>query len=162
MTELEMICKKSQTEVSECDCHLCQQMCSRAPCIGTPQDIVTLINNGYIHELEQTAYSAGNAIGIETFISVQIKYADDHGGCPLFKNGKCSIHHIKPTDGKLASCKASNYYDRSKPSYLHLIAKAWESEENIERMVFIFKSLYRYLDAMDKNKIDSKAPKQSI
>lgn len=161
MTELEMICKKSGIEVSECDCALCQTMCKRAPCIGTPQDIVTLINNGYIHELEQTAYSAGNAIGIETFISIQIKEDHDHGGCPLLKNGKCSIHHIKPTDGKLASCK-DLHYDRSRPSYLHLIAKAWESEENIQRMVFIFKSLYRYLDAVEKQKVNRQAPKESI
>jgi Fe-S-cluster containining protein len=144
MTELEMICKRSGIEVSECDCGICQSMCRQAPCIGTPADIVQLINNGYIHQLETCGYSAGNVIGIETFFSVQIK-TDTRGGCPLFKDGKCTIHNIKPTDGKLASCK-SLFFNREdkKPTYLHLIAESWNASENLSRIAFIIKSVYKY------------------
>lgn len=142
MTELEMICKKSETNVSECDCPLCQSMCLNAPCIGTPADIVTLINHGYIHELELTFWDAGKQIGIEPYGCIQIRRNED-GSCPLFKKGKCTVHEIKPTDGKLASCK-DLFYDKSKPSYLHLIAEAWNRPHNVKLMTFIIKSLYRY------------------
>lgn len=142
MTELEMICQRSGTQVTQCDCQLCQSMCLRAPCIGTPEDIVRLINNGYIHQLETTAWGAGERIGIETFLSVQIKL-DTHGGCPLFKNGKCSIHEIKPTDGKLANCKDVNF-KKGEITYLHLIAEEWNKVYNNKKMKWIINSLYKY------------------
>ncbi len=144
-----MICKKSGTQVSECDCPLCQSMCKKAPCIGTPSDIKRLIDNGYIHYLGVTTWSAGTHIGIDTFLSVQI-VKDDHGGCPLFKNGKCTIHDIKPTDGKLASCKVL-HWDRKKPTYYHIIADTWNGLHNLKLMKFIINAVYKYESVNPKN-----------
>lgn len=150
MTELEMICKKADVKPSTCDCPDCQSMCRNAPCIGTPADIVNLINAGHVHQLELTMFNALVHIGLEPFPSFQIRH--ELGGCPLFIDGKCSVHHIKPTDGKLASCKIEDqFYDKSKPTYYHLIAEAWNKPENENRMKFIIKSVYKYQSLKPQN-----------
>ena len=134
----------SGREPVECSCSTCQNMCKRAPCIGTPSDILVLIQNGYIDQLEMSIWSAGIPIGIPEIEMVQLDY-NDGKGCKLQVNGLCSIHHIKPTDGRLATCKPEAFV--SKTPAVGFVALTWMLPENqhlisfIEYCVLLFKSV---------------------
>jgi hypothetical protein len=46
-----------------CNCEKCRQMCQRTPCLGTPQDILALIEAGYVDKLCYTEWAAGIVLG---------------------------------------------------------------------------------------------------
>ena len=57
MTETEKIEQLSGIRESECACDHCKNMCHRQVCIGTPADILRLINAGHIDKLKNTLWS---------------------------------------------------------------------------------------------------------
>lgn len=109
-------------------CTGCQRgvsMCNHTPCLGTVDDIERLIDAGYAKNLmldfyysgsgdfdEDVAYLCPAIIGME---GKQAPFAR-HGTCNLLVNGMCSIHHIKPIQGKLACCKIERYYEATFPA----------------------------------------------
>lgn len=133
MKEFDLIVKYSGVKPSSCTCDKCQSMCKQAPCIGTPLDILRLIQNGYIEYLEMYNWQAGLDIGIPSTPMVQISGKKEDNCCPLFVNGRCSINPIKPTDGKLASCSK-----HASHRYLKFIAQLWTIDK--------FQGLVKFLD----------------
>lgn len=142
----EQIITATGVQPVECNCKDCQSMCLNAPCIGTPDDIITLMNNGYIEYLAFVGWCVGIEHGVPEISMVQIDHhLTKDGSCPLFKNGLCSIHHIKPLDGKLASCKHKSYEDFKQgipPAYY--VASTWLEIENIPKVAFIMKAVALY------------------
>ena len=48
MTEHENIKKETFSSENSCSCNECKKMCTVAPCMGTPSDILRIINNGFV------------------------------------------------------------------------------------------------------------------
>lgn len=136
-------------DVSECSCSICQSMCEKCPCLGTPFDIINLIEKGHAADLIPTLWVAGLPIGIPQTHMLQLKQNED-GSCVLFKDGKCSIHEYKPLEGKLANCKkdsASDYKKGLTPS--SAVALLWSPESEDTAMIAVL-AITSYMDAMDK------------
>ena len=91
-----------------CNCEKCKQMCQRTPCLGTPHDILALIEAGYIDKLCYTEWAAGMALGFiqEPIPMVQLKIVGNgnSGCCVLYHDGICELHEkgLKPTEGRLS------------------------------------------------------------
>lgn len=146
MTEFEYIEEKSGQPSHSCNCEGCQAMCKRCPCLGTPDDIKALIDNGYIHQLVLTKWSAGYQMGIPAIDMVQLQFDDN--GCVLFKDGLCTIHHtgLKPTEGKLASHATYKVTrEKARTSPVALVAVSWLASYNRSTVEWIEKAMLRYL-----------------
>ena len=97
------IIRKTGRKPSECKCQKCKNQC-RTPCLGTPDDILKLLEAGYKEQLRFTYWATALFLGVfpDVIFMVQIEKTDN--GCIFFKDGLCSIHHtgLKPTEGKLS------------------------------------------------------------
>lgn len=123
---------------TECRCKICQRMCHR-PCWGTPADIKKLIESGYEDRLTKDFWSTSEDLNKQIYIlSPALKgyesksspfFPESELGCTFFKYGKCELHNkkLKPTEGKLASCKEKEY--KEEPTVHELVAKTWDTEE---------------------------------
>ena len=60
----EKIQQVSGRRPSECSCTHCQGMCTRVSCLGTPDDIIKLLEAGYAEKLAFTKWAAGIIIGV--------------------------------------------------------------------------------------------------
>jgi hypothetical protein len=103
MSDAALIASITPAQPSECDCPECQKLCTVTPCLATPEDIARLLMQGLRAPLlVRTLWLAGVPIGIPGIEMVQIN-ARPCGGCPLLADGRCIIHPIKPTGGRLAN-----------------------------------------------------------
>lgn len=126
------IIRKTGRKPIECKCELCKSQC-KTPCLGTPDDIMKLIEAGYKEYLMPSEWLVGMVLGkLDYSISmVQAKQQDD-GWCIFYENGLCKLHNLnlKPTEGRLShhSIKPENYVFSKGISYN--VAKEWLSYEN--------------------------------
>lgn len=108
MGMFEEISKRSGIISCECSCEKCRNMC-RTPCIGTPEDIEKLIAAGYGNRLEITFWGVGVLAGVTDKIIKMIAPRQERNGWCTFRrpDGLCELHDkgLKPTEGRLASCK---------------------------------------------------------
>jgi len=115
-------------------------MCQTCPCLGTPADILRLINNGYIYQLSITGWATGLQFGVPLIPMIQPKQLAN-GHCAFLTADKlCSLHNanLKPTEGKLAK-----HYVPSYPIALK-IAKMWQDPEQEHTMNLIVKALQKH------------------
>lgn len=146
MNEFESISKLTGNTPNECSCPSCVKMCLRCPCLGTPNDILRLINNGYSDSVVATMWAAGLVSPYQSLPPipmVQLKQEED-GRCTLFQDGKCSIHllGIKPTEGVLANCSPHP----SKIPLSTVVAFSWLKQENMPVIELIVKALKKHGD----------------
>jgi hypothetical protein len=103
----------------QCSCQICQDMCKRAPCIGTPQDIMKLAQAGHLDELRPTDYGGLSEWGVPWIPMVQIRamqesewYENGGGQCPLWDpvTGLCRVHAIKPVEGRFAGHSSQSVF----------------------------------------------------
>ena len=99
------IARKTGKKPSSCSCKDCASMCVTA-CLGTPQDILRLVESGYTHRIKLTYWMVGMVLGeldfpIEMY---QLEETKDKG-CSMLVNDKCTLHDagLKPTEGYLSS-----------------------------------------------------------
>lgn len=143
MTELEKIEHASGLKRSECSCGRCVQMCKTAPCIGTPQDILNIVNAGYRDRVAVTCWAAGEKYGVPRLYIMAPLYDNDRGCCSfLDKNGLCELHDqgLKPTEGKLASCTVDQVAPGKHPPNW-VVAATWVTESGIKTATLIVKAL---------------------
>jgi hypothetical protein len=112
-------------------------MCSESrPCWGTPHDIKQLINKGFANLL-MCDYYDGDLNGTEiecteiitpALVGYEGKYAPfwPMGKCTFYtEKGLCSIHHLKPIEGRVCDHR----YDE-KVKYVHAsIVHLWMTDE---------------------------------
>jgi hypothetical protein len=113
---------------SACSCNRCQGACHIIPCIGTPQDILNLVNNGHTDKLIRTTWLAGVRVGMPPVEMIQIRYDHQRRRCPMLTDqGLCSLHQdgLKPLEGKLSSCYRPPGFDKSRPEPGQIIAAMW-------------------------------------
>lgn len=121
------IMRKSGRKPTVCGCQKCQSQC-HTPCLGTPEDIMKLIESGYGNRLASTAWAAGMVMGvIDHPVEMIQAIQEEDGFCTFFHDGKCELHNLglKPTEGKLShhSTKIDNFNPKKSLSWL--IAKEW-------------------------------------
>lgn len=147
MTEFEEIKALSGNTESACSCSTCQNMCKTSPCIGTPDDILRLINNGYVGKISASIYMVGvfyfnarNPVHFATPTRL------DDGSCIFFNNGLCDLHEsgLKPTEGKLVNHETTGDY---KTSSNYLVSETWNKPENAGKVKKIFKAIVTYAKA---------------
>uniref|UniRef100_UPI003569A78B hypothetical protein n=1 Tax=Bacteroides fragilis TaxID=817 RepID=UPI003569A78B len=133
-TTFQKIIRRTGRKPVECKCQACVNQC-RTPCLGTPEDIMRLIEAGYTSKLAVTGWSVGLVLGrIDRIIPMVQPLKADNGFCVFHKDGLCELHDLglKPTEGRLShhSIKADNTNFRKSLSYN--VAKEWEDPENRE------------------------------
>ncbi len=88
----------------ECRCERCRNQC-RTPCLGTPQDILRLVESGYGNRLEPSLWAVGMMLGRFPFPIPMIQARQESDGfCTFFHDGLCELHSLglKPTEGTLS------------------------------------------------------------
>jgi hypothetical protein len=148
MTDIEMIEHYSGMKPVSCSCNTCVDMCKRSVCLGTPQDILNLINNGYIDKLEESLWTAGLKRGFPVIEMVQLIYDEEKKRCVMLdENGKCKLHNLglKPMEGKYADCKITQLEDgKSPPGYI--AAVMWtDFHESSKTIKLINKAIEKYI-----------------
>lgn len=118
----------------QCMCKKCQMQC-HTPCLGTPQDILKLIDAGYGDRLELTGWAAGIIMGVCDHIITMVQPRQEDGDhCTFFHNdtGKCELHELglKPTEGRLSSHLIQLDNFQPKKSLAYNVAKEWEDTRN--------------------------------
>lgn len=138
---------------TECSCSFCQSRCSKEVGIGTPQDILALIEAGHTDKVALTWWATAWAQGKhpEPIYMVQIKRKKH--GCAFFKDGLCELHvsGLKPTECQLthhALGMDSVHWDHN---ISWNVAKTWLDSRNTEIIERILEKL-----SNDKGKIDFK------
>lgn len=129
---------KTGRRPSECSCGKCQGQCAKAPCLGTPQDILALIEAGYGDKIHNTVWASGMMMGLINFPIYMFQI--EHRGlsenlnapCIFFKDGKCALHTtgLKPTEGKLShhTLQEENYSPKKNLTWN--VAKEWLNPKN--------------------------------
>lgn len=136
MNDAELIAEITPAKPSQCDCLDCQHLCTVTPCIGTPEDIARLLTQGLRPLLVRTLWLAGLPIGIPGIEMVQIN-ARPCGACPLLADGRCIIHPIKPTGGRLASHVPSRL-DQNPDTAVALTWTAPHNRQLVEMLLSLF------------------------
>ena len=119
------------TTENVCNCKTCVNMCT-TPCLGTPADILKIVKAGYHKNLAFTVWAAGVLKGVNPIKMIQPIMDSRKGSCTfLDENNDCALHAIgiKPTEGRLASCKTT---DMQTPLHLSLntaVALTWIEPE---------------------------------
>lgn len=133
---LEKIIRRTGRKPSACKCEVCRNQC-RTPCLGTPDDILRLIEAGHQDKLAVTYWCVGMFLGRLNYpiVMVQAIMRDD-GWCIFYHDGLCELHDkgLKPTEGRLShhSLSQENY------SLTYHVAKEWLEKDNIPVIEKIF------------------------
>jgi hypothetical protein len=111
--------------VHSCSCTKCKDMCTKTPCLGTPENILKLIEAGYKNMLMQITWAAGYQHGIPYIDMVVPRTKSGTMECIFHENGKCKLHDsgLKPIEGKIASCTSVHTDANTYPPFV--IAKTW-------------------------------------
>lgn len=133
-SETQHIIRKTGRKPVECKCSGCKSQCKQVPCLGTPADILKLIEAGYAQHIYPTDWHVGVLWGITDKVIPMYQLDNVQGhGCVLFKDGLCSIHHtgLKPTEGKLSHHTHKTETFNKKKSLSWNVAKTWLDPENV-------------------------------
>lgn len=126
--QLERIMRASGRLPSSCDCEKCRNQC-RTPCLGTPDDIVRLIEAGYGDRLSVTSWMAGILIGVCSGPVLMIQPTREVNGWCTFRrpDGLCELHDkgLKPTEGRLSHHSIGQDTISPERNLAWLVAKEW-------------------------------------
>lgn len=148
-----IICKTGR-KPSVCKCQKCKNQC-RIPCLGTPQDILRLIEAGYQERLKPTYWCVGLILGKLNYSIVMIQAIQtDEGWCIFHKEGLCELHDLghKPTEGRLShhETKPENYVFSKGLAYN--VAKEWLDKSNLP----VVQKVFSYFDISVKSEEELK------
>lgn len=134
------IIRKTGRKPIECKCELCKAQC-KTPCLGTPEDIMKLIDAGYKDFLMPSEWLVGIALKkLDYSIAMVQAIQKDDGWCIFYEDGLCKLHNLnlKPTEGRLShhTIKPENYVFSKGIAYN--VAKEWLAYENKELIEKIF------------------------
>jgi hypothetical protein len=139
-TTIERIIRITGREPVSCKCAKCKSQCQRTPCLGTPQDIMKLIEAGYKDRLGITAWSVGMLVGALPFPIPMVQAIQTTEGCAFFKDGLCILHEqgLKPTEGKLSHHTITIENFEFSKSLSWNVARTWLEPKNAITIIRIF------------------------
>jgi hypothetical protein len=156
--ETERIKRKSNTREHSCDCKTCRKMCRVSPCLGTPEDILLLMNNGHTDKLSPTTFGTGKLLGVLPVIEmIQPRYEVDKLGCAfLSPDDLCTLHSagLKPTEGKLAThltVARELTKEEIKSQLTMVVAERWLTVKNISTINTIVHGYVKYFTRQPKD-----------
>ena len=146
LSPLQRIMQRTGRRPTECRCQLCKRQC-HTPCLGTPQDILRLMDAGYTDRLSPTLWAAGVMMGVvsQPVPLIQAQCLDGAWGglldvgadshCTFYTgDGLCELHDkgLKPTEGRLShhSIRLDNF--RASRSISWAVVQEWLSPENAD------------------------------
>ena len=140
---LQKIIRKTGRKPSVCKCQACKNQC-RTPCLGTPHDILKLIEAGYMENLKPTYWCVGLILGKLNYSIAMVQAEQtNEGWCVFHKDGLCQLHDLglKPTEGRLSrhDIKPENYVFSKGLAYN--VAKEWLDSRNFPVVQEIFSRL---------------------
>jgi hypothetical protein len=115
---------------NECSCDTCKNMCKKCPCIGTPEDILNIINAGYGYGLSNTTWLTGMAAGEHNAPVQMIQPLKKDNGCAFLDDSNLCILHdlgLKPTEGKISN-HADTPVNSFKETINYKVAMTWIDE----------------------------------
>lgn len=130
---------------TECSCETCRSACMRVPCIGTPWDILRIMESSEKNKekVSMTINAAPWENGItDSPVIMVAPETNKDGSCVFLKDGMCSIHEIKPIEGKYSyhelteKEKSLDIVDMIQNSTITLISKSWTQGGEAARKVF--------------------------
>lgn len=130
---------------TECSCETCRSACMRVPCIGTPWDILRIMESSEENKkkVSMTINAAPWEKGVtDSPIIMVAPETNEDGSCVFLKDGMCSIHEIKPIEGKYSyhelteKEKGLDIVDMIQNSTITLISKSWIQGGEAVRKVF--------------------------
>lgn len=133
-TALQRIMRKTGRKPIECKCQKCKQQC-KTPCLGTPEDILRLINAGYKERLAITHWWVGISRGKLNFPVIMIQARqEENGNCTFYHDGLCELHDLglKPTEGRLSHHSITKENFKFGKSLSWNVAKEWMDMRNGE------------------------------
>ena len=135
---------------TECACNRCKKMCEKTPCIGTPADILKIIEAGYADKIEVTRFAAGLIYNFPVIDILATLYDVDKKACAFLEAGKCILHDkgLKPLEGQLANCKYEMMPTPGSIQPAIAVAAQWDAETNTESIYEAFKT---YLNSVPPN-----------
>lgn len=143
MSDFEEIKRATGNVENSCVCNVCKNMCKTAPCLGTPDDMLRIINNGHIAKVAPSIYMT--AVFLEKLggpIQLAAPRTNEDGSCMFHtKDGLCEIHGIKPTEGKLVAHSTTGNF-RTSANYL--VSQTWLNPKNESKIEKIFKAITKY------------------
>lgn len=106
-------------------------MC-HTPCLGTPQDILRLIEAGYANKVAYTEWGVGILLGFTPYVIPMVQIEEKNGWCVFYHDGKCELHDkgLKPTEGILASHYTSPEELKPEHNLTFAVAREWMRIEN--------------------------------
>lgn len=142
MTPLQRIMDRTGKSPSECKCALCKLQC-RTPCIGTPQDILRLIDAGYGSRLTVWTWPFGLVWGLIDFEVTMIQPKEENGFCTFFHDGLCELHDLglKPTEGRLSHHTTKVETLKPAKSIGWAVVQEWLAPDNADVVKQIVKKL---------------------
>lgn len=130
---------------TECSCERCRGACMKVPCIGTPWDMLRIMESskGNIGKVSLTINAAPWEGGLtDSPVIMVAPKANEDGSCMFLEDGMCSIHGIKPIEGKYSyheptkKEKSLGIVDIIQNSTIVLISKSWIQGGEVARKVF--------------------------
>lgn len=130
-TALQRIIRKTGCKPVSCRCAKCKEQC-RTPCLGTPEDILRLINAGYKERLAPTLWGVGLLLGRLPYAVPMVQAQQINGYCIFFRNGMCELHDagLKPTEGRLSHHIITKANLKFGSSLSWNVAREWLEERN--------------------------------
>lgn len=139
---MEKIIRVTGREPVSCQCAHCKAQCRRTPCLGTPQDILALIEAGYRDRLGLTAWMVGMAAGAIPFPVPMVQAVRTPDGCAFFEEGLCILHDLglKPTEGRLSFHTVTLENFVFARSLAWNVARTWLEPKNAADIIRVFRS----------------------
>ena len=160
LSPLQRIMIKTGRKPIACKCHLCKRQC-HTPCLGTPQDILRLMDAGYTSRLKPTEWAAGMVMGVtkRPVFLIQAECVDGAFGgaidlgvnshCTFQReDGLCELHDkgLKPTEGRLShhSTKIDNWKPTKSISWA--VVQEWLDPQNADVVAEVARRYGEYLE----------------
>lgn len=154
LTPLQRIMQKTGRKTCECKCKLCKAQC-HTPCLGTPQDILQIMDAGYTDRLKPMLWGAGMLLGVidQPVQMIQAEQTgvgdfDPNARCTFFKDGLCEIHNLglKPTEGRLShhSTRIDNF--KRNKSIAWNVVQEWLNPDNADVVEEVERRYEQYIN----------------
>lgn len=149
--QLQRIETRTKRKPTQCNCERCKSMC-HTPCLGTPQDILRLIEAGYADKVAYSEWAVGIILGFTPYVIPMVQIEEKNGWCVFYHDGRCELHDkgLKPTEGILASHDLNP--DELKPEHnlTFSVAREWVREENLKIVKEICDKLVKFYNHQTK------------
>lgn len=132
------IMHKTGRKPVECKCQSCRSQC-KTPCLGTPDDIISLMQAGYGGRLKLSYWCVGMLLGKIDRPIPMVQAIQTEEGCTFFRDGLCEIHDkgLKPTEGRLSYHTITKETLKFTRTLSWNVVREWLLPENADKVIYL-------------------------